>query len=159
MTVPADTTRGARVFVVPPPLYYVAGFVAGMLLDNLVPLPVGGRPATAVGGALVCGLGLALAVAGATGVIRHHTTIVPHHPVSALITTGAYRWSRNPMYTGLAIAYLGGALLAGSWWPVVLFPAVILCVVWLVIRPEERYLGERFGQTYADYCARVRRWL
>jgi protein-S-isoprenylcysteine O-methyltransferase Ste14 len=79
--------------------------------------------------------------------------------VSALITTGAYRMSRNPMYTGLAIAYLGGALLIGSWWPVLLWPVVIAAITALVIRPEERYLGERFGPAYADYCARVRRWL
>src|SRR5450631_950384 len=46
---------------------------------------------------------------------RHHTTIVPHRAVSALVTTGPYRMTRNPMYTGLAIAYLGGALLSGSW--------------------------------------------
>jgi protein-S-isoprenylcysteine O-methyltransferase Ste14 len=65
-------------------------------------------------------VGLVLTVAGVGGVIRHRTTIVPHHPVAALITTGAYRWSRNPMYTGLAIAYLGGALLVGSWWPAAL---------------------------------------
>jgi protein-S-isoprenylcysteine O-methyltransferase Ste14 len=92
-------------------------------------------------------------------VIRHRTTIVPHHPVAALITTGAYRWSRNPMYTGLAIAYLGGALLVGSWWPAALWPLAVLAVARLVIRPEERYLTERFGQTYADYRAQVRRWL
>jgi protein-S-isoprenylcysteine O-methyltransferase Ste14 len=63
------------------------------------------------------------------------------------------------MYTGLALAYLGGALLAGSWWPVAAFPVVIAAVRRLVIAPEEQYLSERFGQRYADYRARVRRWL
>ncbi|MDF2744382.1 MAG: Protein-S-isoprenylcysteine O-methyltransferase [Actinomycetia bacterium] len=63
------------------------------------------------------------------------------------------------MYTGLAIAYLGVALLLGSWWPLVLSPLVILAVDRLVIRSEERYLTERFGQIYTDYCAQVRRWL
>jgi len=47
---------------------------------------------------------------------RHRTAIVPHHAVSRLATTGAHRISRNAMYTGLAIAYVGGALLTGSWW-------------------------------------------
>jgi hypothetical protein len=51
--------------------------------------------------------GIALAVAGVTEVVRHQTTIVPHHAVSALVTTGPYRITRNPIYTGLAIAYLG----------------------------------------------------
>jgi protein-S-isoprenylcysteine O-methyltransferase Ste14 len=159
MTGQAEATRGARVIYIPPPLYYGAGFAAGMLLDSLVPLPVGGRPATAVAGVVVGVLGLALTFAGVGEVIRHRTTIVPHRPVAALITTGAYRWSRNPMYTGLAIAYLGSALLVGSWWPVVLLPLAVFGMTRLVIRPEERYLGERFGQTYADYRTRVRRWL
>jgi protein-S-isoprenylcysteine O-methyltransferase Ste14 len=154
-----EATRGAQVIYIPPPLYYGGGLAAGMLLDSLVPFPVGGRPATAVAGAVVSVLGLALNFAGVAGVIKHRTTIVPHHSVATLVTSGAYRRSRNPMYTGLAIAYLGVALLLGSWWPVVLSPLAILAVDRLVIRPEERYLTERFGQTYTDYCARVRRWL
>jgi protein-S-isoprenylcysteine O-methyltransferase Ste14 len=159
MTGQADATRGARVIYIPPPLYYGAGLAAGMLLDKLVPLAVGGRPTTAIAGVVVGALGLALTFSGVGGVIRHRTTIVPHHPVAALITTGAYRWSRNPMYTGLAIAYLGATLLVGSWWPIALWPLVIFGVARLAIRPEERYLGERFGQAYADYRAQVRRWL
>ena len=159
MTVQAESARGAQVIFIPPPLYYGAGFAAGMLLDRLIPVPLTGRPATTVAGIVVGGLGLALSNAGVAGVIRHRTTIVPHHPVAALITSGAYRWSRNPMYAGLAITYVGGALLAGSWWPLALLPAVLLAVTRLVIRPEEQYLGARFGQAYADYRARVRRWL
>lgn len=152
-------TRGARVNYLPPPLYYVAGLAGGMLLNKIVPLPVGGRPATAVVGAIIAALGLVLNFAGVAAVIRHRTTIVPHRPVARLITTGAYRWSRNPMYTGLGVALLGGGLLAGSWWPILALPLVLLVVVGLVIGPEERYLAERFGPSYAEYRARVRRWL
>jgi protein-S-isoprenylcysteine O-methyltransferase Ste14 len=128
-------------------------------VNGLVALPVGGRPVTAVAGALVAALGLALAFAGVVAVIRHRTTIVPHHPVATLLTGGAYRFSRNPMYTGLAIAYLGLALVFGSWWPLVLWPLVIVAVRQLVIRPEEDYLTRRFGPTYTGYRSRVRRWL
>ena len=159
MTGQVEAARGAQVIYIPPPLYYGGGLAAGMLLDNLIRFPVGGRPATAVAGAALSVLGLALNFAGVAGVIKHRTTIVPHHPVATLITSGAYRLSRNPMYTGLAIAYLGVALLLGSWWPLVLSPLAILAVDRLVIRPEERYLTQRFGRTYTDSCARVRRWL
>jgi protein-S-isoprenylcysteine O-methyltransferase Ste14 len=151
--------RGARVILIPPPLYYAAGLAGGMAAHAVAPLPIGGRPATAAAGAVVLVLGLALTAGGVAGVVRHRTTIVPHHPVAALVTGGVYRLSRNPMYTGLATAYLGAALLFGSWWPVVLWPLVILAVLRLVIRPEERYLGERFGPAYADYRATVRRWV
>ena len=63
------------------------------------------------------------------------------------------------MYAGLAIAYFGGALLAGSWWPLATLPIALVAVRRLVIDPEERYLAARFGHVYADYRARVRRWL
>ena len=159
MTEQREATRGARVNPVPPPLYYVAALAGGMVAHAVAPLRVGGRPATAVVGAVVLVLGLALAVGGIVRVIRHRTTIVPHHPVATLVTSGMYRFSRNPMYTGLAVAYLGAAFLLGSWWPVVLWPVVILALFMLVIRPEERYLGDRFGPAYADYRTRVRRWV
>jgi protein-S-isoprenylcysteine O-methyltransferase Ste14 len=159
MTVQTEPIHGARVIPIPPPLYYAAGFAGGLLLDRLISLPVGGRPATAVAGMVVGGLGLVFTSAGVAGVIRHRTTIVPHHPVARLITSGAYRWSRNPMYTGLAITYLGGALLVGSWWPLALLPLAMVAVARLAIHAEEQYLNSQFGQTYADYRARVRRWL
>ena len=152
--------RGAKVLPVPPPMYYAAGFTAGMLLRAAtVPLTIGARPATVVAGAIVVAAGTTLALAGVAAVVRHRTTIVPHHAVSVLLTTGAYRYSRNPMYAGLAISYLGGALLAGSWWPLATLPLALLLVRRLVIEPEERYLIGRFGQTYLDYRARSRRWL
>ena len=154
-----EARQGARVFFIPPPLYYLAGLGAGVLLDLAVGWAIGGRPVTAYAGVVLLVAGLALCVGGVGGVVRHRTTIVPHHPVSALITTGAYRLSRNPMYTGLATAYLGLALLLGSWWPLALWPFVIIAVRRLVIRPEEQYLTQRFGRTYTDYQSRVRRWL
>jgi len=159
MSADAEAQRGAQVIYIPPPFYYAAGLAGGMAINGVVALPIGGRPATAVAGAVLAALGLALTFAGVAAVIRHRTTIVPHHPVAALLTGGAYRLSRNPMYTGLAIAYLGLALVFGSWWPPALWPLVIVAVRQLVIRPEERYLTQRFGQTYTDYQSRVRRWL
>jgi protein-S-isoprenylcysteine O-methyltransferase Ste14 len=154
-----DARHGARVIFIPPPLYYVAGLAGGIAVDRVVPLPIGGPPAVAFAGAAIAALGLALSFAGVAAVIRHRTTIVPHHPVATLLTGGVYRVSRNPMYTGLAIAYAGIGLLLGSWWPLVLWPVVIVLVRQLVIRPEEQYLTQRFGQTYTDYQSRVRRWL
>ena len=159
MSTDAMAQHGARVIFIPPPLYYAAGLAGGMALNGAVALPIGGRPATAVAGAVVAALGLALAFTGVAAVIRHRTTIVPHHPVATLLTGGPYQLSRNPMYTGLAIAYLGLALLFGSWWPLALWPIVIVAVRLLVIRPEEHYLTRRFGRTYTDYQSRVRRWL
>lgn len=161
-TAPVDALRerGARVFPVPPPIYYGAGFAVAMVLRSAtVPLTLGARPATAIIGAVVGAGGMALALGGILAVARHRTTMVPHRSVSSLVTTGAYRLSRNPMYMGLALAYVGGALLVGSWWPLATLPLVLLAVRKLVIDPEERYLAGRFGRSFSDYGARTRRWI
>jgi len=151
---------GAQVLPIPPPFYFGAAFAAGMVLDAVtVPLAVGGRPALPALGAVGLAGGALLALSGVRSVVRHHTTVVPHHEVSTLVTTGAYRFSRNPMYAGLAIAYVGGALLAGTLWPLVTLPIALVCVRRIVIDPEERYLAVRFGADYAAYRSRTRRWL
>ena len=110
--------------------------------------------------------GLALAVAGLLlsfwGIFtfrRARTAIIPHRAASRLVTHGPYRFSRNPMYVGLTIAYVGGALLIDSTWPIVLLPLVILALLSLVVQREERYLHAAFGEDYAAYSRRVRRWL
>ncbi len=156
----ATLQSGAHVLPIPPPLYYGAAFAAGMVLDAVtMPLVIGGRPGTALLGIVGLAAGSVLAASGVRSVVRNHTTIVPHHPVSTLVTNGAYRFSRNPMYAGLAIAYVGGALLAGTWWPLATLPIALVAVRRVVIDPEERYLAARFGAVYADYRERTRRWL
>jgi protein-S-isoprenylcysteine O-methyltransferase Ste14 len=90
---------------------------------------------------------------------RHRTGLLPGQATEALIDEGPYRISRNPLYVGLLALYLALALLAPSFWALVLFPAAVLLVLWGAIRPEERYLHERFGPPYDDYTKRVRRWL
>jgi protein-S-isoprenylcysteine O-methyltransferase Ste14 len=151
--------KGAHVFPIPPPLYFGAAFAAAMFIQNTVPLDVPARPASAVVGAIIVVAGLGLDLAGVAAVIAHHTTIVPHRPVAELITTGIYRFSRNPMYTGLAIMVAGGALLAGTWWPLLFLPLALLAVTQLAIKPEETYLAKCYGSAYADYRLDVRRWL
>lgn len=155
----AATSRGAEVPRLPPPLLFAVPFAAGLLVQRVVPLGLGGRPAAALLGAAVLAAGLLLVLSGVAAVHAAGTTIVPHHPVSALLTGGPYAHTRNPMYTGLAIAVTGGALLAGTWWPLVLLPISIAAVRVLFIGPEERYLAGAFGDRYAHYRSTVRRWL
>lgn len=113
-------------------------------------------------------LGIALAATGAllglAGLLQFRiarTTFDPHRPrnSSALVTTGLYGHSRNPMYLGLLLVLL--ALIA--WWgnPLSLLaaPAFVAWMTRFQIRPEERILDELFGDEYQAYCRRVRRWL
>jgi protein-S-isoprenylcysteine O-methyltransferase Ste14 len=76
-----------------------------------------------------------------------------------LVKDGPYRFTRNPMYTGLTIAYFGGAALLDSAWPIIVLPVVLIVLVQTVILREERYLADAFGVEYSVYVARVRRWL
>jgi protein-S-isoprenylcysteine O-methyltransferase Ste14 len=111
-------------------------------------------------------VGLALVILGfglgAWAIItfrRQRTAIYPNQPASTLVARGPYRFTRNPMYAGLTIAYVGGSLLIGSVWPIVVLPLVLLLLTRLVIRPEEAYLTSAFGESYVAYRRKVRRWL
>jgi protein-S-isoprenylcysteine O-methyltransferase Ste14 len=90
---------------------------------------------------------------------RARTSMVPMKPSSALVTTGPYRFTRNPMYLGMAFLYVALAFALGLVWPLILLPVVIAAVDRLVIAIEEAYLVRRFGQPYCDYMTRARRWL
>ena len=90
---------------------------------------------------------------------RHGTGLLPGQETRAMIEQGPYRLSRNPLYVGLLALYVAIALLAPTVWALALFPAAVLLLLWGAIRPEERFLHERFGAPYDDYARRVRRWL
>lgn len=83
----------------------------------------------------------------------------PWKTTPALIETGVYRWTRNPMYLGMALVITAFALVLNSLWFLIGTIAFMLSVYQLAVRPEEHYLTNKFGDDYAAYCARVRRWL
>jgi protein-S-isoprenylcysteine O-methyltransferase Ste14 len=149
-------TAGIRV---PPPVYYVAGFLVGVALEIVFPTD---WPSTAVrvAAALIAG-GAWLAFDGAAMVVfrRAGTSMVPMNPTTALVTSGPYRVTRNPMYVGMAFLYVALAFAFGVMWALVFLPVVIVMVDRLVIAREEPYLERKFGEVYRDYKARVRRWL
>ena len=105
--------------------------------------------------------GLSVAISGATAFRRARTTINPLKPetASALVVSGIYQYTRNPMYLGLILALLGWVLFLSNALAFVFLPAFILYLNRFQIRPEERALAARFGQEFAAYQAKVRRWL
>ena len=152
---PADTAE----FRIWPPVAIGAPLVAGWAITLALGDPVElGAWRIPVGGALVVFFvawnGWSLWLFG-----RHETGLLPGQETRAIIEEGPYRRSRNPLYVGMLALYLGLALLAPTVWGLVLFPVAVLLVYWGAIRPEERYLRERFGAPYDDYTRRVRRWL
>ena len=118
-----------------------------------------GVPSLGAVGGIVLGIGAAIAGWGLVTFWKAKTTTVPGEISSQMVTWGPYRFTRNPMYVGLTIAYLGEALLLRQIWPVILMPLVLAYVHWIVIPLEESKLQEAFGELYAQYRARVRRWM
>jgi len=145
---------------IPVPWVFVLGYLAGAGLQVLLPVHLRSSPAwTAVevaGGTAVLA-GLALAGWGWLIFNRAGTSRVPGEKSHVLITSGPYRFTRNPMYVGLALAYVGeaGALLQA--WPLLTLVAVLAYVTWWVVPIEEE--GLEVFREYGDYCSRVRRWL
>ena len=87
------------------------------------------------------------------------TPVPPYRPTTRRVTSGPYRYTRNPDYIGQTLLYAGIASALNSWWPLLLLPLVLLIVQRGVVLREERYLDAKFGQEYRDYKAMVRRWL
>ena len=92
--------------------------------------------------------------------IRAKTTIEPTRPGRAahLVVSGFNRRTRNPMYLGMAMAYVAVSLAGNALWPLLLLVPVLAVIRWYVIAREEAYLARQFGQPYLDYCARTPRW-
>ncbi len=107
----------------------------------------------------VFALGLLLLLWSARTFARRGENIRIEKPTNSLVTSGPFRFSRNPIYLALTLAYIGLSLVFNSYWPLPFLPLVLVIMHFGVIRREETYLEELFGQDYRDYRARVRRWL
>lgn len=154
--------RGASVHLLPP-LVFLGPLLVGIGLNQLVPwrLPTAAPWPTVLtwAGAVLLVAGIALMSWAAVVMWRHHTTVVPWARVDHLMTGGPFRFTRNPIYVGDLLVYLGATLVAGTVWPLALLPLPLVVMQRLVIAREEAYLRERFGDRYAAFTARVRRWL
>jgi protein-S-isoprenylcysteine O-methyltransferase Ste14 len=145
--------------VAPPPLIYLSGLAIGFALEALLPgTSVPAALQWVLGGALLVA-GLALLASFNTAFHRTGTAVEPWKPTTAIVTTGPYRLTRNPAYLGMALVYVGIALLSQALWVLLPLPFVLAVVDRRVIAREERYLERKFGQEYLDYKGRVRRWV
>lgn len=157
MTEPA-APHGADVHV-PPPLVYLGVLGAAWALSRVVPFRMpGGRWRQGAGWALVVA-GQALGAAGVATFRRNRTTMIPGQPASVMVSSGPYVYTRNPMYLGLTVSYVGGSLVLGTWWAPIALPAVVAFIDRNVIRREEAYLRERFGEEYDEFFRHTRRWI
>ncbi len=144
--------------ILPPPLIFLGHLLSALILQWVVPLPLPWPAPLRVPGAVLLLGGFALAAAAVREMRKMHTTPDPKQPVTILVTTGPYRFSRNPIYLGFLLIFVGFTLLTGTLWGVLLSPFLIGTITRSVIRPEENYLQGRFDGQYSIYRTLVRRW-
>ena len=149
----------ARLVAIPAPVFYAVTFGAGIALDGATRWRLEGPLALRFAGWALLGIGLLIGPGSAIAFAVKGTALNPVGEPTQLVTSGAYRLSRNPMYLGLALAYVGLALVLGRIGPRLLLPLPLLFINALVIPFEEERLRSRFGDAFASYCARVRRWV
>ena len=142
-----------------PPVYFLMALIAMVALHYSVPgAQLIGSPFRYTGILLAVGT-IALVLWAAILFQRAGTTIKPFQESSALIASGPYRITRNPMYVGMVGTLLGIAVLLGSAVPFFVVPAFVVLIKLQFIRAEEAALERTFGRVYLDYRSKVRRWL
>lgn len=146
--------------IAPPPVLYLGCLIPALAVSSVFPFPL---PFPSWSGVL---LGTLFLLAG--GLLarwsfvvmkRAGTSASPRQTSAALVTAGPFSHSRNPIYVAMTLLYAGISLAANSAWPLLMMPGLLGVMHRGVILREERYLHHQFGESYAAYCARVRRWL
>lgn len=142
-----------------PPLLFVLPIVASLAMEWFVPTTFTQGAIRWNLGAIFFVAGLALNIAGFVTQKRAGTDPIPFNPSTCIVAHGPYRFSRNPMYIGLALWTLGIAFLVDCVWMLLAVPIGLVVIDRLVITREERYLERKFGEEYLNYKRRVRRWI
>ncbi|HKV52154.1 MAG TPA: isoprenylcysteine carboxylmethyltransferase family protein [Gemmatimonadaceae bacterium] len=153
---PDSDTAGVIAF---PPLIVAGTLALGLIAHWLWPRHPFPTAASRIAGIVMVVAGGAIIAWGAKTMRAAGTNIDPNQPALALVTTGPFRYTRNPLYLANVIIYLGTTLVVDALWPFVLLVPLVALLEWGVIRREERYLTRLFGAPYDAYRHRVRRWI
>ena len=142
-----------------PPAYLLFHLIGMVVLHFALPIMRWIERPWSYAGVLPIGVGLALVVGCALLFQKRGTAIKPFQVSSVLVTSGPFRFSRNPIYLGMVLILLGTSILLGTATPPILIPLFVILITQRFIRPEEAMLEQRFGSEYLAYRARVRRWI
>lgn len=143
----------------PAPVFFGVAIAVGYGLEWLLPMSLLSFPYAAALGALLIAVSVALVLFAVVPLSRAQTAFDARKPTTQIVTAGAYRFSRNPVYLSLALLQTGLAFASHSVWLLLTAAAAIAITHWGVILREEHYLEGKFGAEYRRYAARVRRWL
>jgi protein-S-isoprenylcysteine O-methyltransferase Ste14 len=158
MTLP--NKDGAKVRF-PPPLVFLGAIIAGVIVQRMatpLSLKVAAGIRLAVGVLLlVCGT--SLVISARIWFTRTRQSPIPWRPTPELILQGPYRFTRNPMYVGVTLFVIGLGLTVNNLWISLFAAPALMAVHFIAVLPEERYLAEKFGESYRNLLARVRRYI
>lgn len=145
--------------MVHPPVVALMFIVIAYFLGRFVPLPFSAPAILRYVGLALTFVGFLLGVGAFLEFRKANTTLDPHSSAKQLVTSGIYRFTRNPIYLGFLLIVIGLPLNSGLYWGIVLAPFYVFMMNRLIIQHEEAYLGRKFGKSYSSYTSRVRRWL
>jgi protein-S-isoprenylcysteine O-methyltransferase Ste14 len=143
----------------PPPLLYGSAFVLVLVFRWFWPMPIFGHAVALWPGLALLVLGVGIAAWGGRTMHAAGTNVNPALPTTAIVASGPFRFSRNPLYLALTLLYLGLTLAFNTWWGIVVLVPVLIIIHRGVVLREERYLEQKFGETYRQYRSKVRRYL
>jgi protein-S-isoprenylcysteine O-methyltransferase Ste14 len=143
---------------IPPPVLTATVIFTAYLIDFYFPFRLNESTLFIPGVALIS-LACLIALLAVIRFLKFKTHVEPWKPTSTIITTGVYRFSRNPIYLAFAIINVGIGFLLNSGWILFSVVALIPLLQVVVISREERYLETKFGEDYLQYKRRVRRWI
>jgi len=154
-----DTADTAQV-IIRPPLAWGLAVIAGLALNWLVPLPFlpVDLPAGWLG-AMVFILALALVAWAIVTITRAGSNVPTNLPITTIVASGPYRFTRNPIYLGMFLGLIGLAIAFDNLWLLMMLVPFALVIRYGVVAREETYLERKFGDVYRRYHTRVRRWL
>ena len=155
-----DEKDGAAVRIAPP-FVYLGGVIVGVLVHAFVmPLAIELSLGVRIALAVVAGVAGLVLMGGAIKLFRRTgQDPKPWEATPEIISTGVYRYTRNPMYVGMALLQIALGVGLANWWIIILVPVVLAIVYAIAVRHEEVYLERKFGDQYVHYKASVRRWL
>ena len=142
-----------------PPLVALLFIAIAYFLGRFVPLPFLVPPILRNIGLLLTFIGFLCGIGALLEFRKARTTLDPHGSSKQIVSSGVYRFSRNPIYVGFLMMVVGLPLTSGFYWGIVLAPFYIMMMNRLVIQHEEAYLEKKFGKTFTSYTSQVRRWL
>ena len=156
-----DNIKDSAAIRIPPPVFFFVCLGCGLLLEFFFPthlISLSPIPRVIVGCIFIL-ISIYFAGSAFFVLIKNKTTFNPAKSTTKIVTDGAYRFSRNPLYLSLLLLLCGIAVLRFSLWLFSAIPILYILFLFKAVKPEESYLSKKFGEEYLNYSAKVRRWI